>query len=69
MRAALNRLAQSRGIMSESGTTAMEYALIAVLVAVVIIGALALTGTNLAALVGKVSSKVGAVADIAGGSG
>jgi len=39
----------SRFIRDESGATAIEYGLIAALIAVVIIGALTTTGTNLSA--------------------
>lgn len=43
----------------ESGATAIEYGLIAALIAVVIIGAVQLVGTNLSATFGKVSAKLG----------
>ena len=44
---ALQRRAVSRAITSESGVTAIEYGLIAALIAVVIVGAVTLLGTNL----------------------
>ena len=49
----------SRFAKDESGATAIEYGLIAALIAVVIIGAVQLVGTNLSATVGKVSAKLG----------
>jgi pilus assembly protein Flp/PilA len=49
----------SRFVKDESGATAIEYGLIAALIAVVIIGAVQLVGTNLSATFGKVSAKLG----------
>lgn len=43
----------------ESGATAIEYGLIAALIAVVIIGAVQLVGTNLGKTFAKVSDKLG----------
>mgnify|MGYP005813401763 CR=1 FL=1 len=44
----------SRFIKDESGATAIEYGLIAALIAVVIIGTLRVVGTNLNARLGEV---------------
>ena len=49
----------SRFAKDESGATAIEYGLIAALIAVVSIGAVQLVGTNLSATFGKVSDKLG----------
>ena len=49
----------SRFVEDESGATAIEYGLIAALIAVVIIGAVQLVGTNLSATFDKVSAKLG----------
>lgn len=43
---------------SDRGVTAIEYALIAALVAVAIVGALSATGTNLGALYNDVMDKI-----------
>ncbi len=43
----------------EAGATAIEYGLIAALVAVVLVTALTTLGTNLSATFGKVSAKLG----------
>jgi pilus assembly protein Flp/PilA len=43
----------------ESGATAIEYGLIAALIAVVIIGAITVVGTNLSTTFTKVSGKLG----------
>ena len=48
-----------RFMKDESGATAIEYGLIAALIAVVIVTALTTLGTNLTATLGKVSSKLG----------
>jgi pilus assembly protein Flp/PilA len=45
-------------ILDEEGVTAIEYGLIAALIAVAIITAVTLVGTDLAALFGKVSTAV-----------
>ena len=49
----------SRFVQDESGATAIEYGLIAALVAVVLVTALTTLGTNLSATFGKVSAKLG----------
>jgi pilus assembly protein Flp/PilA len=46
-------------IRDENGATAIEYGLIAALIAVVIIGALTLLGTNLSATFNTVAGAVG----------
>ena len=48
-----------RFCQDESGATAIEYGLIAALVAVVLVTALTTLGTNLSATFGKVSAKLG----------
>jgi pilus assembly protein Flp/PilA len=48
-----------RFLSDESGATAIEYGLIAALVAVVLVGALTLLGTNLSTTLGKVSASLG----------
>jgi pilus assembly protein Flp/PilA len=49
----------SRFVKDESGATAIEYGLIAALIAVVIIGAVQLVGTNLGLTFGKISAELG----------
>ena len=49
----------SRFSKDESGATAIEYGLIAALIAVVIIGALQLIGTNLNTKLGAVATALG----------
>jgi pilus assembly protein Flp/PilA len=49
----------TRFLKNESGATAIEYGLIAALVAVVLVTALTTLGTNLSATLGKVSAKLG----------
>jgi len=49
----------SRFVRDESGATAIEYGLIAALIAVVIISAIQLVGTNLSTTFTKVSGKLG----------
>ena len=49
----------SRFVKDESGATAIEYGLIAALIAVVIIGAVTTLGTSLNGTFGKVSAKLG----------
>ncbi len=49
----------SRFVRDESGATAIEYGLIAALIAVVIIGGLQLIGTNLNAKLQTVGTKLG----------
>jgi pilus assembly protein Flp/PilA len=51
-------LASRRPLASESGVTAIEYGLIAALIAVAIITAVTLVGTNLTAVFNNVASKV-----------
>jgi len=46
-------------LRQDAGVTAIEYGLIAALIAVVIITAVALIGTNLNTTFGKVSAKLG----------
>jgi pilus assembly protein Flp/PilA len=48
----------SRFVSDQSGVTAIEYGLIASLVAVVIIGAVTLVGTNLSATFQTIAGKV-----------
>jgi pilus assembly protein Flp/PilA len=48
----------ARFAANESGATAIEYGLIAALVAVVLVGALTTLGTSLKATFGKVSSEL-----------
>ena len=50
----------ARFVRDESGVTAMEYGMIAALIAVVILGVLGTLGTNLNATFGKISSAVSA---------
>lgn len=50
----------SKFIRNESGATAIEYGLIAGLIAVVIIGALRLLGSNAALQFNKIAGNVGA---------
>ena len=64
MRKFLQRL-----LSEERGATAIEYGLIAGLIAVVVIGALTATGTSLNDVFTKVSDKLGEVAGSSGGSG
>jgi pilus assembly protein Flp/PilA len=51
-----------RFLKDEEGVTAIEYGLIAGLIAVVIIGALALVGTSLTGFLNTVSSELNAAA-------
>jgi len=48
----------ARFVRDESGATAIEYGLIAALIAVVIIGAVELIGTNLSTTFSTVASKI-----------
>ncbi|PZO03603.1 MAG: Flp family type IVb pilin [Alphaproteobacteria bacterium] len=50
----------SKFVSDESGATAIEYGLIAALIAVVIIGAVTLLGTRISGAFGKVSTAIGA---------
>jgi pilus assembly protein Flp/PilA len=45
-------------LYDESGATAIEYGLIAALIAVVIIGAVQLVGTNLSTTFGSIASSI-----------
>jgi len=54
----LKYMAASRIIKSESGVTAIEYGLIAALIAVVIIAAVTLIGTNLSTVFHTVATSV-----------
>ena len=58
-----------RLLSEERGATAIEYGLIAGLIAVVIIGALTVTGTSLKSVFESVSGQLETVADSSGGSG
>ena len=48
----------ARFVRDESGATAIEYGLIAALIAVVIIGAVQLVGTNLSTTFSTVAAKI-----------
>jgi pilus assembly protein Flp/PilA len=48
----------ARFVRDESGATAIEYGLIAALIAVVVIGAVTLVGTNLSSTFGTVAGKL-----------
>jgi pilus assembly protein Flp/PilA len=50
----------TRFLKDESGATAIEYGLIAALIAVVLVTALGLVGTNLAAKFDEISTAIGA---------
>jgi pilus assembly protein Flp/PilA len=54
----LRSLAALRPVQSEAGVTAIEYGLIAALIAVAIITAVTLVGTNLTSLFSKVATSV-----------
>jgi pilus assembly protein Flp/PilA len=58
MRNTIRRFAAEFGIDSERGVTAIEYGLIASLIAVAIITAVTLVGTNLAATFTTIAGKV-----------
>jgi pilus assembly protein Flp/PilA len=58
MRDFLRYLAVRRFVQSESGVTAIEYGLIAALIAVAIITAVTLVGTNLTATFNNVAGKL-----------
>lgn len=64
MRELLRRL-----IREEDGATAIEYGLIAGLIAVVLIGALTLTGTSLQGVFNSVATELQTVAGGGGGDG
>jgi pilus assembly protein Flp/PilA len=50
----------ARFVRDESGVTAMEYGMIAALIAVVILGVLGSVGTNLNTTFGKIESSISA---------
>ncbi len=52
------KIAQVLCIRSEKGVTAIEYGLLAALIALAIIGAVTLVGTNLAATFNAIAAKV-----------
>jgi pilus assembly protein Flp/PilA len=54
----LRSLINCQPIRSESGVTAIEYGLIAALIAIAIVTAVTLVGTNLAALFTTIAGKV-----------
>lgn len=54
-------LAAKSFVLDENGVTAIEYGLIAALIAVVIITAVALAGTNLKAIFTKIATCLGSV--------
>ncbi|MBX9616894.1 MAG: Flp family type IVb pilin [Brevundimonas sp.] len=54
-------------VKDESGATAIEYGLIAALIAVVIIGAVQLLGTNISTAFGTVSTAIGGAGGGTGG--
>ncbi len=58
MRKLSRNIARFMSIESESGVTAIEYGLIASLIAVAIITAVALVGTNLAATFNTIAGKL-----------
>lgn len=59
----------SRFVKDESGATAIEYGLIAALIAVAIIAAATAVGTDLSALFGRVSDQLNNAAPATGGTG
>ena len=52
-------------LMEEDGVTAIEYSLIAALIAIIIVGAVTAAGTNLNLLYSDVATKVSEVASLA----
>lgn len=56
-------------VREEEGATAIEYALIAALIAIAIVGALQATGTSLTNLFGRVQTALGTGAPTGGGGG
>jgi pilus assembly protein Flp/PilA len=56
----IKRLAAQFGVISESGVTAIEYGLLAALIAVGIIAGATLLGTNLSGLFTYIAGKVAA---------
>jgi pilus assembly protein Flp/PilA len=58
MHSACARAAHRLGIRSEQGVTAIEYGLIAGLVAIVIVTAVGLVGTNLSGLFTYIAGKI-----------
>jgi pilus assembly protein Flp/PilA len=70
---AMSRLVKSIGtalrLKGEGGVTAVEYGLIAALIAVVIITAVALVGTNLEAVFNAIATRLGTATGGGGGGG
>jgi pilus assembly protein Flp/PilA len=58
MKWSLKKLAASEAVVSESAVTAIEYGLIAALIAVAIIGTVTLVGTNLGGVFSNVSTSL-----------
>jgi pilus assembly protein Flp/PilA len=58
MRNTIKRLGAELGVNSESGVTAIEYGLLAALIALVIIGGVTLLGTNLTLLFTTIAGKL-----------
>jgi pilus assembly protein Flp/PilA len=56
MRNIIRRFAAQIGVASERGVTAIEYGLLAALIAVAIVASVTLVGTNLVTVFGKVST-------------
>jgi pilus assembly protein Flp/PilA len=54
----MDKIAASRIVRSKSGVTAIEYGLIAALIAIVIVGGVRLIGTNLSLVLNNVASKI-----------
>ena len=58
----------TRFLKNESGATAIEYGLIAALIAVVLVGALSATGDSLEGAFNKISTEVNTATGSGGGS-
>ncbi len=58
MRRFVQSLARCRPVQSQAGVTAIEYGLIAALIAIAIVTAVTLVGTNLSTLFTSVAGKV-----------
>jgi len=56
MRNVIERIAAQFGVHSESGVTAIEYGLLAALIAVAIVTSVTLVGTKLVTVFGKIST-------------
>jgi pilus assembly protein Flp/PilA len=52
------KIADTFGVRSEAGVTAIEYGLLAALIALVIIGAVTILGTNLSGIFTRVGTQV-----------